>query len=165
VPSPAEPPAKGPENGVAFLLAQLGAHAAARYAEKVASLDLDPPETGVLHLLARSPGQSQQALAAQLGVAPSRVVGLVDGLESRGLIARRRSATDRRNYELNLTDDGQALLRRLRQVAKAHEVDVTAALGEDERARLAELLRRIADQQGLTPGVHPGYRRLPPRER
>jgi DNA-binding MarR family transcriptional regulator len=148
--------------GAAFLLAQLGAHAAGRYAEKVAELELDPPQTGVLHLVAREAGLSQQALADRLGVVPSRVVALVDGLEGRGLLARRRSATDRRSYELHLTDAGRALLGRLREVATAHERDVTAALGAEERAQLVDLLRRVADQQGLTPGVHPGYRRLPP---
>jgi DNA-binding MarR family transcriptional regulator len=151
--------------GAAFLLAQLGAHAAGRYAEKVGALDLDPAQTGVLHLIARAPGRSQQALADQLGVAASRVVALVDGLESRGLLARRRSATDRRTYELHLTDDGQALLTRLREVAKAHETDVTTALSTDERAQLVELLTKVADQQGLTPGVHPGYRRLGAKQR
>ena len=149
-----------PPSGAAFLLAQLGAHAAGRYAEKVAALDLDPAQTGVLHLIARRPGQSQQALADQLGVAPSRVVALVDGLEGRGLLARQRSTTDRRTYELHLTDDGQRLLERLRDVAKQHENDVTTALTADERAELVGLLQKIADQQGLTPGVHPGYRRL-----
>jgi DNA-binding MarR family transcriptional regulator len=160
------PDAAGPPPmGAAFLLTQLGAHAAGRYAEKVAALDLDPAQTGVLHLIARSPGRSQQALADQLGVAASRVVALVDGLEERGLLARRRSATDRRNYELHLTPDGERLLARLREVAKTHEQDVTAALTADERAQLVALLRKVADQQGLTPGVHPGYRRLAPKPR
>lgn len=149
-----------PPSGAAFLLAQLGAHAAGRYAEKVAALDLDPAQTGVLHLIARRPGQSQQALADQLGVAASRVVALVDGLEGRGLLVRRRSATDRRNYELHLTDDGNRLLTSLRDVAKQHENDMTTALTAGERTELVELLQKIADQQGLTPGVHPGYRRL-----
>jgi DNA-binding MarR family transcriptional regulator len=148
--------------GAAFLLAQLGAHAAGRYAEKVAQLELDPAQTGVLHLVAREAGLSQQALADRLGVVPSRVVALVDGLEGRGWLARRRSTTDRRSYELHLTDAGQELLGRLREVAAAHEREVTAALDADERAQLVGLLRRVADQQGLTPGVHPGYRRLPP---
>jgi DNA-binding MarR family transcriptional regulator len=151
-----------PPMGAAFLVAQLGAHAAGRYAEKVAQLDLDPAQTGVLHLVAREPGQSQHALADRLGVVPSRVVALVDGLEGRGLLERRRSATDRRSYELHLTGAGRELLGRLREVAMAHEREVTAALSADERAQLVALLRRVADQQGLTPGVHPGYRRLPP---
>jgi DNA-binding MarR family transcriptional regulator len=127
----------------------------------VAELDLDPAQTGVLHLIARAPGQSQQALADRLGVAPSRVVALVDGLEGRGLLARQRSAADRRNYELHLTSDGERLLMRLREVAKAHEADVTAALSAEERSQLVGLLQKVADQQGLTPGVHPGYRRMP----
>jgi DNA-binding MarR family transcriptional regulator len=148
--------------GAAFLLAQLGAHAAGRYAVRVAELELDPAQTGVLHLIAREPGRSQQALADRLGVAPSRVVALVDGLETRGLLERRRSTTDRRTYELHLTGEGQVLLQRLRAVAKAHEDDVTTALSAGERLLLVELLQRIADQQGLTPGVHPGYRKLPP---
>jgi DNA-binding MarR family transcriptional regulator len=148
--------------GAAFLLAQLGAHAAGRYAGRIAELELDPAQTGVLHLIAREPGGSQQALADRLGVAPSRVVALVDGLESRGLLERRRSATDRRTYELHLTGQGEALLQRLRAVAKAHEDDVTTALSAGERMLLVELLSKVADQQGLTPGVHPGYRRLPP---
>jgi hypothetical protein len=37
---------------------------------------------------------------------------------------------------------------------------MTAALGDEERAQLASLLRRIADEQALTPGVHPGFRRI-----
>jgi DNA-binding MarR family transcriptional regulator len=147
--------------GAAFLLAQLGAHAAMRYAEKVGRLELDPAQTGVLHLLAREPGRSQQALADQLGVAPSRVVALVDGLESRGVLERRRSSTDRRTYELHLTPEGDALVGQLREVAMAHEADVTTALSAEDRRVLVDLLRRVADQQGLTPGVHPGYRRLP----
>jgi hypothetical protein len=36
-----------------------------------------------------------------------------------------------------------------------------AALTDEEREQLAALLKRIADQQGLRPGVHPGFGRLP----
>ncbi|MCU1606162.1 MAG: putative MarR family transcriptional regulator [Modestobacter sp.] len=149
-----------PAMGAAFLLAQLGAHASARYADKVAGLDLDPAQTGVLHLIARQPGQSQQSLAAQLGVAASKVVSLIDGLESRHVLERRRSTTDRRNYALYLTEQGQHLIRQLREVAIEHEADLSAGLDADEHRLLTNLLRKVADQQGLTPGVHPGYRRL-----
>src|ERR1700759_5437185 len=72
--------------GSAFLLAQLGAHAAARFADRIASLDLTPAQAGLLRLIAREPGQSQQAIAGQLGTPASRLVLLVDELEGRGLI-------------------------------------------------------------------------------
>jgi hypothetical protein len=50
--------------------------------------------------------------------------------------------------------------RKLSVVAKQHERALTAALDESESAQLASLLRRIADEQALIPGVHPGFRRL-----
>lgn len=150
-----------PPAGTAFLLAQLGAHAAARYAERVARLDLTPAHTGLLRLVAREPGRSQQALAAQLGVVPSKVVALVDELEARQLVERRRSTTDRRNHALHLTESGLRTLADVRTVAVEHETDITAALTDEERRVLTELLQKVADSRGLTPGVHPGYRNLP----
>jgi DNA-binding MarR family transcriptional regulator len=154
----AEQEERGPQMGAAFLLAQLGAHATARYAARVAELDLDPAQTGVLHLIAREPGQSQQALAARLGVLPSRVVGLLDTLEARKLLERRRHPGDRRNHALHLTEPGLRLLEQIRAVAVEHEAELTAALNPAEHAELTALLRKVADEQGLTPGVHPGYR-------
>lgn len=144
----------------AFLLAQLGAHAAARFAERLAPLDLTPPLAGVLRLVAREPGVSQRALARHLGAAPSRVVGLVDELEDRGLVARSRSEQDRRVHELRLTVEGEGVLTELSAVARAHDREITATLTADERRELRRLLGQLADACGLAPGVHPGYRRL-----
>jgi DNA-binding MarR family transcriptional regulator len=154
-------PAKGRPRtgGVAFLLAQIGAHATERFAERIAKLDLTPPQTGLLRAVANEPGRSQQAIAEQLGIQPSRFVALVDELERRGVIERRRNSTDRRLYALHLTAQGEQLMREIGQVGMAHENDMCSALSATERTTLRELLQRVADQQGLTPGVHPGYRR------
>jgi DNA-binding MarR family transcriptional regulator len=149
--------------GSAFLLAQLGAHAAARFADRIAGLDLTPAQAGLLRLIAREPGQSQQAIAGQLGTPASRLVLLVDELEERGLIERRRNPGDRRHYALYLTPAGGEFMKELGQVGAAHEDDICAALDPAERQDLNRLLRRVADQQGLTPGVHPGYRSRPAR--
>ena len=151
--APAEP-------GVSFLLAQLGAHAAAAFAQRLAPLDLTPPQAGVLRLLARSPGQSQRALADALGMHATRLVALIDDLESRDLVVRTRDPSDRRNYALALTDQGTAKLDALATVAREHERAITAALSADERRDLAAALRRIAEAEGLTSGVHPGFSRL-----
>src|ERR1700750_1912379 len=85
---------------VAFLLAQLGAYAAERFGERVAALDFTRPQAGLLRLISREPGMSQQAVARRLRTPPSRLVALVDGLEQGGLIERRRNPGDRRNYAL-----------------------------------------------------------------
>lgn len=146
--------------GAAFLLAQLGAHAAGRFGERVGALGLAPPDVGLLRMIAAAPGRSQRSLAADLGVVPSRVVALIDALERKGLVERRRSTEDRRNYELYVSEDGRRALAGVRELATAHEDDLLAALDGAERTLLAGLLARVAAQQGLTPGVHPGYRAL-----
>ncbi|RSD17889.1 MarR family winged helix-turn-helix transcriptional regulator [Amycolatopsis eburnea] len=143
--------------GSAFLLAQVGAHAAQRFTERIGELDLTPPQAGLLRLVAARPGQSQQAIAAQLGTPATRLVALVDGLEKRGLIERRRNPDDRRLYAVELTEDGRAFMGRVAQAAAAHDRALTAALSDGERATLHALLTKIATDQGLTPGVHPGY--------
>ncbi|MGI5417150.1 MarR family winged helix-turn-helix transcriptional regulator [Actinomadura luteofluorescens] len=151
--------------GVAFLLAQLGAHGAGRFAERIAELDLTPPQAGLLRMLAAAPGRSQRELADQLGMPPSRFVPFADELEQRGLIERRRNPEDRRLYALYLTDRGFVLLARLAEASAAHEREMCQALSPDERLEMKALLERVAEQQGLGRGVHPGFRRLSPGHR
>lgn len=157
-PHTADPaPAPGPR-GAAFLLAQIGAHAAARFAEHIGHLGLVPADVGLLRMIATQPGRSQRALAEDLGVVPSRVVTLIDNLEGKDLVERRRSAEDRRNHELHLTAEGTRALGAVSRAAAAHEDALLAALDPEQRTLLSGLLARIATEQGLTPGVHPGYR-------
>ncbi|KQC37743.1 MarR family winged helix-turn-helix transcriptional regulator [Frankia sp. ACN1ag] len=157
-----EAAAQRPPRGTAFLLAQVGAHAAARFAERISELGLIPAEVGILRMIAARPGRSQRSLAEELGVVPSRIVALVDRLEGKGLLARARNPTDRRNHALQLTAEGGAVMARMRGLAAAHEDEICAALDDAQRAHLSSLLAAIAAQQGLTPGVHPGYQQPPP---
>jgi DNA-binding MarR family transcriptional regulator len=151
----------------AFLLAQVGAHAALRFAERLSRTGLVPAHAGILRAIAKSPGISQQALASVLGMLPSRLVSLLDELEDRALLERRDNPDDRRLYALRLTDQGTNAVTEIGRVAKAHDEAICAPLSERERAHLRSLLGRIADEQGLTPGVHPGFASAPagPRSR
>jgi DNA-binding MarR family transcriptional regulator len=147
-----------------FLLAQVGAHVAQRFAQRLTPLGLTPPHSGILRALAESAGISQQQLATQLGVHPSRLVALVDDLEARGLAERRQSPDDRRTHALQLTDAGRKLLGEIARTALKLQSEVCASLDSAERDLLATLLGRIADEQGLIPGVHPGLGRAPRRD-
>ena len=146
--------------GTTFLLAQLGAHAAQRFAECIAELELTPPQTGLLRCVGQRPGQSQQAIAAQLGTTPSRLVGLVDGLERRGLVERRRNPGDRRNHAIYLTEAGRQCMARIGLAARQHEDSFCTGLSDTEREQLQSLLSRMAAEQGLATLAHPGYRSL-----
>ena len=144
--------------GVAFLLAQVGAHTAALFAQRIAGLGVTPGDVGLLRMIAAAPGRSQRSLAEELGVVPSRVVVLVDGLESRGLVQRRRHPSNRRNHALHLTAAGIEAMAGVRALRPAYEDEVCTGLDTAQRDQLAELLAIIADRQNLAPAVHPDYR-------
>jgi DNA-binding MarR family transcriptional regulator len=57
------------------------------------------------------------------------------------------------------TDAGREMLGRIAEQGKAHDDALCAGLDADERDTLRSLLARIAEKQGLTPGVHPGLQR------
>jgi DNA-binding MarR family transcriptional regulator len=145
---------RSPSKRTAFLLSQLGALASSRFAERTREIGLTPSDAGVLRLLGRAPGLSQRALADRLGAVPSRVVPLIDSLEARGLVARLRSTTDRRNYELCLTAEGEKVLRTLQDVAEKHEAELLAPLTSEQSAQLGTLLARLSRAHNLDTDLH-----------
>jgi DNA-binding MarR family transcriptional regulator len=153
-------PRQRPRSGAAFLLAQLGAHAAGKFAKAIGPLELIPPHAGIFRILSATPGITQRALAEALNTLPSRLVIYIDELEKKGLIERRAHDTDRRRHALHLTPEGDRMSEALGKVAREHQANLLRALSEQEQAQLASLLQRIADDQGLTPHVHPGYAQL-----
>jgi DNA-binding MarR family transcriptional regulator len=146
----------------AFLLSQVGGHAASQFAERLAVLRLTPPDVGILRLLSTDAGISQQELSGRLGIHASRLVAILDELERRGFVQRKPNTDDRRQHALHLTEDGKQALDEIRQIGHQHQEALCAALSHEERKTLAELLQKIAVEQGLTLGVHPGYRRMKP---
>jgi DNA-binding MarR family transcriptional regulator len=146
---------RGPS--VAFLLAQVGASSAKRFANALEPLKLAPCDAGILRQLGRTPGVSQQELANRLGMHASRLVGLIDALEKRGLVVREPNPQDRRFYSLRLTEHGEQTLEEIGRIAQAHNREVCSGLEEEEVRQLGALLEKLAGQHGLTPEIHPGY--------
>src|SRR5215469_4882039 len=112
----------------AFLLAQIGAHAATQFGERLKVLQLTRPHAGILRLIGLTPGLSQQALARRLAIMPSQLVALLDELQERDLIERRQDATDRRTYALHLTRSGRDVAEQIGRVAREHDDVICAAL-------------------------------------
>ncbi len=143
-------------SSLAFLLSQVGVHASRRFAERLAEIDLQPPLFRILNLIDAAEGRSQQAIGEAIQIPPSRMVALVDELESRGLVERRPDPDDRRVRALYLTRKGQAKLARGREIAQAHEEALTEGMAPADRDRLTRLLQKIVDEQTIGRGVHPG---------
>ena len=141
---------------LAFLLSQVGVHAAQRFAERLATLDLHPPQFRVLNAVDAAEGQAQQAIGAAIGAPPSRMVAIVDELEQRGLVERRPHPSDRRIRTLYLTPEGRRLLARGRKLAAEHERALTRGMTEPDRKQLVALLQQLVEKQEIGAGVHPG---------
>jgi len=150
------PPVVGPS----FLVSQVGALAALEFGARLAPLGIKPHHAGILRILGRNPGISQQALSEVLGVFASRLVLLLDELETQQLLERRANPSDRRSYRLRLTARGRKTLAAIGTVTLALEEQLFAALTPKERSLLTDLLTRVAAGQGLEPGVHSAYREL-----
>jgi DNA-binding MarR family transcriptional regulator len=91
---------------------------------------------------------------------PSRVVAYVDELEDRGYVERRRNPDDRRLHALYLTASGKKLMSKIGELSRRHDQLLTAGLDPQQRRTLKQLLTIVAEHQGLTPHIHPGYRTL-----
>jgi len=126
------------------------------------SLDFTPALVGVLRFLARNPGSSQRELAEAIGMPASRLVAMADELERRELVMRVRDEHDRRSHRITLTGAGKAQLKAIAKQAQEHKTELLRALSVEEQEQLEDLLQRIAREQGLKRGVHPGLTREQP---
>ena len=104
--------------------------------------ELSPGRVGILLLLDANPGVTQSRLAAAVGLDRSTMVGVVDALEGRRLLERRRG-DDRRTNGLWLTRAGRALVARLKRRIELHEQRMAARLTAAERAQLIALLEKL----------------------
>jgi DNA-binding MarR family transcriptional regulator len=96
-------------------------------------------------------GGPQQELGDALGMDANMVVLLLNELEDRGYVERRRDREDRRRHRVQITPEGQAALDRTEPARRAIEEEILGALSAEERATLAALLSRAV--YGLE---HPG---------
>ena len=104
---------------------------------------LSPGRVGLLITIDANPGITQSRLAESAERDRSTMVGVLDQLQARGLVERRRGA-DRRTNGLWLTRGGRTLLARaLRSIAR-HEQRIGARLSAAERKQLLALLGKIA---------------------
>jgi len=131
-------------NNSAFLLARLGMAVKARAMAAVSKAGYDIYDYSVLAILGEEAREAQATIAATLDIDPGRLVALLDSLEDRGLVVRRRDPRDRRRHLVSITEEGEKELGRLRTVARQVEDDFFAPLDPASRKRLQGYLLRLA---------------------
>jgi DNA-binding MarR family transcriptional regulator len=87
-------------------------------------------------------------LAERLACVKSNVTQLVDRLEADGLVRREPNPADRRCVVATLTERGRASYRSARAAREQAEREVMGRLSDGDRARLVQLLARLAAAEG-----------------
>jgi len=127
-----------------FLLKRLGFSAKDHSHGAFEGTGLSPFHYAVLALLEEDPRETQAAIADALGYDRSHVVRLLDELEERDLVVRKRDPEDRRRHVVKMTPEGRKMLAKLRAIVARLEDHFLAPLDRDERAALHALLVRLA---------------------
>jgi DNA-binding MarR family transcriptional regulator len=107
-----------------------------------------PGRFATLTLIARNPGISQTELSLANGRDKSSLTPVVEDLVKRGLVERKRMDSDRRTYRLNLTPSGKKVLIMLTRCARRHERNLDRVIGERDRKRFIQILKKIAAEIG-----------------
>jgi len=110
----------------------------------LAPLGLRPRHLVALTVLRDGGGSTQQALAATLEMDGTNIVGLLNDLEAKNLIERRRSPEDRRRHTVELTEAGATQLSNVEFALLSAEDEVLGALSETQRETLYNLLQQAA---------------------
>ncbi len=88
-------------------------------------------------------GMEPRELARSMACSRPTVTGLTGTLERRALVRRMGHASDGRRVVLSLTDEGRRTIEAVFPRFNQGEVRVTRDLGEEDKAALAQLLRRV----------------------
>ncbi|HWF49518.1 MAG TPA: MarR family winged helix-turn-helix transcriptional regulator [Solirubrobacteraceae bacterium] len=129
----------------AALLVHLGRRMRVRVEEALAPLGLRPRHLVALTVLRDHPGSTQQSLAGALQVDRTNLVGLLNELESTGLVERRRSSEDRRRHTVHVTPLGSERLDEAESALAAAEDEILVSLDPAQRESLYLLLHQASD--------------------
>jgi DNA-binding MarR family transcriptional regulator len=131
-----------------YLLNRAGARIAAAFSEEVRPLGATLQMWRVLAALREGDGRRMGDLSETTSIEVSTLTRLVDNMEKKGLVARRRDAADARVVALHVTPAGRRLTQRITPIAERYEnvalAGFTAAEADILKAALRRLYRNMA---------------------
>ena len=126
-----------------YLLNRAGARIAASFSEEVRPLGATLQMWRVLAALREREGRRMGDLSETTSIEVSTLTRLVDTMEKKGLVARRRDADDARVVALHVTPAGRRLTQRITPIAERYERVALAGFTAVETDTLKAALRRL----------------------
>jgi MarR family transcriptional regulator, organic hydroperoxide resistance regulator len=133
-----------------YLLNRAGTRIAASFSEEVRPLGATLQMWRVLAALREQDGRRMGDLSTTTSIEVSTLTRLIDNMEKRGLVARRRDPQDARAIVLHVTSAGRRLTQRIVPIAERYETVALAGFNSAETRTLKAALRRLyANMEGL----------------
>jgi DNA-binding MarR family transcriptional regulator len=126
-----------------YLLNRAGARIATAFGEEMRPLGASLQMWRVLAALREKDGRRMGDLSLTTSIEVSTLTRLVDNMEQKGLVARRRDAADSRAVLLHVTPAGRRLTRRILPIAERYETVALKGFGAPEADSLKAALRRL----------------------
>ena len=128
------------------------AHALRRaFDRRAASLGVTRAQWKVLFRLKREPGMKQVELADKLDVEPITLCRIIDRLEESGLVERRRDPTDRRAWQLFLTDASEPISKKLRALGDELIDEAFAGIARSDVEIARSVMSRVRENLAQLP--------------
>src|SRR5262245_10381098 len=126
-----------------YLLNRAGSRIATSFSERIRPLGASLQMWRVLAALREKDGRRMGDLSDTTSIEVSTLTRLVDSMEKKGLVARRRDAEDARAVVLHLTAAGRRLATRILPIAEHYESAALAGFPEAEADKLKAALRQL----------------------
>ena len=126
-----------------YLLNRAGSRIAASFSERIRPLGASLQMWRVLAALREKDGRRMGDLSATTSIEVSTLTRLVDAMEEKGVVARRRDGEDARAVLLHVTAAGRRLTERILPIAEHYEKAALAGFSAAEGDKLKAALRRL----------------------
>lgn len=114
------------------------------YGRKLARMaGLTPVQVRVLQIVMNRPNVTPTQISVQMGVSQATISTLLDRLEAKAMIERRRSDVDRRQINIVLTDKGRTAVEGAPDPLQQKYVEEFEALADWEQAMIVAALERV----------------------
>jgi DNA-binding MarR family transcriptional regulator len=113
------------------------------FTHRMAGYGLSPVDFSILSLITHNPGITSRQICAALNLLPPNLVGKINAMEKRKLLARLPHPDDGRAIGLYLTDAGQQMMVQAEKTATELEQDAASRLSSAEKKTLLKLLQKV----------------------
>lgn len=125
-----------------FLLARAGMRGKELLNQRLHGFGIHVRHYAVLAMLMENPA-AQVAMADRLCIDRTSMVALLDELEARNYVRRTTNPQDRRVHVVQITPEGEALVRAGEQCARQAEAELMGSLTAEERGELHRILLKM----------------------